>query len=296
LALGLRMPLSSLLEVYGGLYSLLGSEFEVKEVTQEHDALQWLQRPSDYVAVLITDGAIASADGKRIPHKQVCLKLQQYLEQGGTIICCGYMPSDLTTQAHEVFPKVFGVPWHRGEYIRSTFQLNPGTCLGSVGLPAMYSMKASHLGGVNPQDQALYTATNDSRVESFVFAPTPIDRSKNEFPAAFTKVFSGGHVGYVGDMNSEHPSSQVVLAMCRFARTKANAATALAPGVAVAACNGQEGKTGQGGDQPHVCLRCGQSRPKMRLCGGCRKVRLCSEECQRASWPQHKLVCGKQDS
>ncbi|KAF5840326.1 hypothetical protein DUNSADRAFT_17170 [Dunaliella salina] len=247
LALSLSVPLSSLPEVYGGLYSLLNSEFEVEEVKEEHDALRRLQRPSDYAAVLVTDGAIASADGRKIPYKQVRQKLQQYLEQGGTVICCGYMPND-----------------------------------------------ASLLGGVNPQDQALYAATDNSCVESFVFAPTPIDRSKNESPVAFTQVSSGGHVGYVGDVNSEYPSCQVVLAMCRFAWKKANAAAASSPGVPAAACNGQEAKAGQGADQPHVCLHCGQSRLKMRRCGGCRKVRLCSEECQQASWPQHKLVCGKQ--
>ena len=48
--------------------------------------------------------------------------------------------------------------------------------------------QASHLGGVNPQDQALYKATEASRVESLLSATEPVDLSKNEFPAAFTKV------------------------------------------------------------------------------------------------------------
>ena len=38
-----------------------------------------------------------------------------------------------------------------------------------------------------------------------------------------------------------------------------------------------------------VCFTCG--RPSKNLCGGCRKVRYCSAECQAAHWPAHSLVC-----
>lgn len=41
------------------------------------------------------------------------------------------------------------------------------------------------------------------------------------------------------------------------------------------------------------CAKCDELKEKMPLCGGCRKVRYCSQECQRADWSVHKLICKK---
>ncbi|KAK0716180.1 hypothetical protein B0H67DRAFT_582541 [Lasiosphaeris hirsuta] len=48
-----------------------------------------------------------------------------------------------------------------------------------------------------------------------------------------------------------------------------------------------------------VCRHCGLDRAKdgidlkLLLCGGCRKVKYCSKDCQRAGWRAHKSECKK---
>ncbi|GBE84710.1 hypothetical protein SCP_0606900 [Sparassis crispa] len=42
----------------------------------------------------------------------------------------------------------------------------------------------------------------------------------------------------------------------------------------------------------HKCSVCrGRGKPKLRACGGCKKVRYCSEACQKKDWKAHKLRC-----
>lgn len=42
---------------------------------------------------------------------------------------------------------------------------------------------------------------------------------------------------------------------------------------------------------PHACASCGTKDAILRFCARCRKERYCSDACQRAAWPAHKLVC-----
>lgn len=35
------------------------------------------------------------------------------------------------------------------------------------------------------------------------------------------------------------------------------------------------------------------SKESKKYCGGCKEVRYCSVECQRADWPSHRLLCQK---
>ena len=50
-------------------------------------------------------------------------------------------------------------------------------------------------------------------------------------------------------------------------------------------------------EQPrNCCSNCGATSGdgvKLKKCGGCRRVRYCSAECQAAQWEQHKLVCAR---
>lgn len=44
----------------------------------------------------------------------------------------------------------------------------------------------------------------------------------------------------------------------------------------------------------HKCAVCrGKGRPKLKACGGCQKVRYCSEACQKKDWGTHKAQCQK---
>ena len=40
-----------------------------------------------------------------------------------------------------------------------------------------------------------------------------------------------------------------------------------------------------------ACGKCGKCRVALSICGGCRKQRYCSKECQSAHWKVHKKIC-----
>ncbi|KAF8991943.1 hypothetical protein BDQ17DRAFT_1188267, partial [Cyathus striatus] len=44
-------------------------------------------------------------------------------------------------------------------------------------------------------------------------------------------------------------------------------------------------------DEYH-CTQCqSEGNPTLKICTGCRKVRYCSEECQKTDWKRHKKEC-----
>ena len=80
----------------------------------------------------------------------------------------------------------------------------------SENLEPRYSQKPVFLKGVNPND-ALYLPSAESVIESRVFASSPVD--KEQTPVAWAK-FEDGWIGYVGDVNGEEGSNEVILKMC----------------------------------------------------------------------------------
>ncbi len=46
--------------------------------------------------------------------------------------------------------------------------------------------------------------------------------------------------------------------------------------------------------QQFVCAHCGDEGPEKSVCSQCRSVFYCGGECQRQHWPNHKVVCGRQ--
>ncbi|KAL2009314.1 hypothetical protein VTN00DRAFT_7508 [Thermoascus crustaceus] len=84
------------------------------------------------------------------------------------------------------------------------------TSTSKLHLHGAYSQKAVHLKNVEPT-AALYLPLRDSTTESHVFPRCAGDREQT--PVAFT-AFDQGWVGYVGDVNTEEGSDEVILAMC----------------------------------------------------------------------------------
>ncbi|OBZ73326.1 hypothetical protein A0H81_07173 [Grifola frondosa] len=127
------------------------------------------------------------------------------------------LPTENTTRSS---PNSFSVlnlnswnlPWISGSYHRTTFTLNRDVVgLDVRHLSSEYSMKALHLKNVQT-NATVYLPTSESRIESLVF---PADHITNisETPVAFTSV-GNGRLGYVGDVNNEDATTNVILSMC----------------------------------------------------------------------------------
>jgi len=85
------------------------------------------------------------------------------------------------------FQNGWGLPWRMGDYHRTTHYLNadmiPRMDLkDATKLAESFSMKAIHVSGV-AREHVLYAPSKDSRLESMVWAPTPI---KDQGPALRT--------------------------------------------------------------------------------------------------------------
>ncbi|KAK0210178.1 hypothetical protein DFS33DRAFT_1250740, partial [Desarmillaria ectypa] len=185
------------------LLSELRTRIATKQALTESSALQLLSS-SHLVGVLVADAGIASRRNTK-----VLAKLVEWTKAGGCVVVGGMFSGNISGTDMACF---FGLPWRMGSYHRTTFTRNEehSTVKQNLSLPSSYSMKAVHLSGVD-SSTALYKATTKSRIESLVFAATPV-QILAEAPAAQTR-FGTGYLGYLGDVNAEEESTDVVLAM-----------------------------------------------------------------------------------
>ena len=131
----------------------------------------------------------------------VLSSLIEWVNAGGIAVVGSLFPNLTTGTEFNRFFNKWGLPWEMGDYHRTTYALNPSIRHLSghlANLATSYNVKAVHLKGVKAED-VLYAPTEDSRVESNVFSPTPVDLSN--VPVAYTRI-GDGFLGYVGDVNS----------------------------------------------------------------------------------------------
>ena len=192
----------------GHLISTLRSKIRTIQALNARKALQCLA-DTNLKGVFVADEGLN--DSK---NSEVFSSLVGWVNAGG-IAVVGSLFANLTTgREFERFFKKWGLPWKMGDYHRTTFVLNPSIhhlSGHSANLTTTYNVKALHLKGVKAED-VLYAPTEDSRVESRVFAPDRVDLSN--VPVAYTRI-GGGFLGYVGDVNAEMESTSVILAMLR---------------------------------------------------------------------------------
>lgn len=190
------------------LISALRSKVSVIQALNAQKALQYLA-DTNLKGVFVADEGIIKRK-----NSEVFSSLIGWVNAGGVAVLGALCPSFLSGPEFDRFFNKWGLPWKRGDYHRTTFVLNPlihQFSSHSANLPTSYSMKAVHLKGVEAED-VLYTPSADSRVESHVFAPEPVDLS--HVPAAYTRI-GDGFLGYIGDVNAEEESTSVILAMLR---------------------------------------------------------------------------------
>ncbi|KAI8976349.1 hypothetical protein BD414DRAFT_496656 [Trametes punicea] len=199
-------------ETYEQLYCALRKNASVTEALTTraaHDALSSVPR---FSAVLVSDAAITLAR-----HSKLLARLISLARFGGARVVLGMQLSNhFRLDTVGAFFRKWGLNWDAGSYHRTTVALNPAGVpppLSAQALLPSYSMKGLHLKNVQ-RECAVYLPTPASRVESMVFAPTPItgDRA-NESPAVFTRM-GAGYLGFVGDVNGEQGSTRLTLEMC----------------------------------------------------------------------------------
>ena len=177
---------------YSYLIDAVTSKAKLVRAKMPETALKYLANNTPR-AIFVTDAAITKKK-----HAAVLRAVVSYVrEQGGTLVLGATFstfvkPADLAS----FFASNFSLPWKSADYQRTDVRLNErARTMSTHGLPVGYSQKALLLKGVSP-DAALYFSGKDSKT-----------------PAAFAPVGSGW-LGYLGDVNQEHGTDDVVLAMC----------------------------------------------------------------------------------
>jgi hypothetical protein len=183
-------------EVHMNLLSKLREHARVMEALSESVAISYLQ-DGEILSVVVTDAALV--DGK---FERVSRQLVEYAKGGGTVVFGGIVssfarPNDMRSY----FSDQWGLSWEMGSCHREVFSVNQWVL--SVegrerfsGLPSSYSMKAVQIKGADQEDR-VYVEHGGATESPIVFAKS-----------------GNGYVGWVGDINSEDETAQVVKVMC----------------------------------------------------------------------------------
>ena len=193
--------------VHEHFLAALHSRADVIQAETRQSALQSLAR-SDITGVFVTDPEITEKK-----YAKLISKLVEYAKAGGTVVVGGSFSTFVRPRDNDAFfKKAWGQNWKMGSYHRTTFFLNPSRpsrLLVGPRLPASYSMKTVHLKDVAPES-VVYGPTAESRTQSMVFPASSVDL--DEAPVVYTQV-GQGFLGYIGDVNGESESTNVILAM-----------------------------------------------------------------------------------
>jgi hypothetical protein len=191
------------------LRKTLEATYKVTECTKQHAVMnELLKRPN---AVIVTDASITN-------YPNIHGMLVDYTRGGGTTIFGGHFATFIEYKKFKHTLKPFGFNWDHGSYFRTTFALRKENLItDQVNLPETYCVKANHISNVSSRHM-LYQATKQSRVQSLVFAPTPVEDT-DETSAAFAKC-GYGYLGVLGDVNIEDESTAIVMYMLQVAQQK----------------------------------------------------------------------------
>ncbi|KAL8914975.1 MAG: hypothetical protein Q9172_006980 [Xanthocarpia lactea] len=209
LRLGDGMQSSIFDDMYQSLCTEIDEKYSTTQALSAADVKPLLSSPS-LKAILVVDGGLST--GKH--HIKLQKELSTYAKAGGTIIfCCLFSDFVRPPDLDRLFQS-FGLSWESGEYHRTIFYLSQPikSVLGhqrAIELEREYSMKALHLKNTSV-DSRVYVPLEQSRTQSMVFPPSPVDQE--ETPAVFSK-HGSGWIGYIGDVNNEQGSRALVMAL-----------------------------------------------------------------------------------
>ncbi|KAL9591476.1 MAG: hypothetical protein Q9179_007684 [Wetmoreana sp. 5 TL-2023] len=208
----LRLGDDAQIGIFNDLYESLQSQIDTKYSTTEVKsaaAVKPLLSSPSLKAILVVDGGLS---GGRCTALQT--QLARYIKAGGTLIFCCLFSSFVSPLNADRLWSNFAMPWKFGDYHRSTFYLSQKATPAfgnqrAATLEREYSMKAVHLKD-STVDSKIYVPLEQSRVESMVFAPRPVDQSQS--PAVWAKC-GEGWLGFIGDVNNEQGSQKLLMVM-----------------------------------------------------------------------------------
>ncbi|KAI9752206.1 MAG: hypothetical protein M1815_000666 [Lichina confinis] len=196
-------------DVSGHLLSALRSKATLLEVDSAERAIAVLSSTISLHGIILGDGELG---GKHF-HAGLRARIVDFAKAGGTVVLgCDFSSLIRPSDFNKFFDKAWKLPWRFGTYYRSDFFAGAALegKLNDRPIPASYSQKAVAAKGVR-EEHKVYVPTTESWTQSRVFMSTPVE-DLSESPVAFTQI-GQGHLGYVGDVNSEVESTAVVLAM-----------------------------------------------------------------------------------
>jgi hypothetical protein len=182
--------------------AMVGGKTSAMPVLQMINYVQDLLQSKEYTPIVVSDGAIT---GKRYIALQQ--ELTNYARSGGTVILWFQRNLPRKVELDRFFREVWRLNWTCGDSIHtSMFSLNPRvspdlmkpTICGTK-LRHQYSMTALQLSGSRFDDQ-VYTSSSPSILSS------------KQSPAIFAN-YGFGNVGWIGDVNNELGTQELVFSM-----------------------------------------------------------------------------------
>ncbi len=190
--------------MYSPLLDKLRSKARLQRTEKPQSAIRLLSEQPRLSAAMITDEALANNEN----NVQVWEAVLQYVREGGTCVIMGQFSSFVKPLLMKPFFAKAGLWWEAGAYRRVTLMLKQrvvGRDL-AMKLPLQYAPKPLSARNVAHAD-AWYHTDENSVVEDLALD------NMGETPVAFAHVGSGW-LGYVGDVNAEEDSDDIILAMC----------------------------------------------------------------------------------
>ncbi|KAF2112836.1 hypothetical protein BDV96DRAFT_144971 [Lophiotrema nucula] len=199
-------------EMYLNLVADLNQDAMVDRLASHSGAIAYLSHCTPDV-VLVTDAGVAGEH-----NKDVLDLLKNYTFHGGTTVFGCTFSSHIRPPVADALFALFDKPWKFGSYTREDTRLRKSSALEKHwkenqsrkpasnnpfykppvrDLKQEYSQKAVFLSGVTKGDSVYY----------------PVNESQGAAAAVWAKC-ENGRIGYVGDVNGEEGSRNVVLAMC----------------------------------------------------------------------------------
>ncbi|RAK98519.1 uncharacterized protein BO80DRAFT_466950 [Aspergillus ibericus CBS 121593] len=198
----------SLKDTYAPLLKRLDELAPLQRAKTVEEAIRWLEAKP--MAVIVTDGGVT------LPANRPALeKLRSYVRGGGLAIFGLLFPS-LTplNRFNGFFRRNFNLPWESGDNNRCDFDYNDMCYLptGTVSdsLPRSYSMKALQIKDARSYEK-IFISVRDFVTDTLSSPGELIDRAQ---AAVVGGRMGHGYVVYLGDVNQEKESDEVILTLC----------------------------------------------------------------------------------